>query len=209
MTPSVLTIGHSNHPLERFIELLLTYDVTAIADVRSSPYSRLHPQFGREFLKAQLKSSSISYVFLGHELGARPTDPTCYEQGKVRYRRLAEAANFREGLQRVIRGAEASRVALLCAEKEPLSCHRALLVARELETLGVPVGHILANGKLESHSESMARLLESLGMFNQHLFQTNEELLANAYALQEQRVAYFDDEMRLDELHEDFHNRVY
>lgn len=206
---SILTIGHSNHPLERFIELLLTHDVTAIADVRSSPYSRLNPHFGREFLKAELKSRCISYAFVGHELGARPKDSACYQEGKVRYRRLAEAANFREGLQRVIRDAKTSRLALLCAEREPLSCHRALLIARELEALGVAVNHILGDGKLQSHSEAMTRLLESLGMFNQHLFQSNEELIADAYALQEQRVAYFDEEMLAEERHEDFHNRIY
>lgn len=195
-TPTVLTIGHSNHPLERFIELLRAHEVTAVADVRSAPYSRFNPNFNREPFQEVLKEHGIAYVFLGRELGARSKDPTCYEQGRVQYRKLAQTDLFRAGLQRVVRGGHSYRLALLCAEKEPLACHRALLVSRELEGLGVPVAHIHADGNLEPHAEAMTRLLGMLGMSDTDLFRTKEELIAEACALQEQQIAYVDEDMR-------------
>src|SRR5271155_1178810 len=102
-TAPIFTIGHSNHSLERFIQLLRTHDVTAVGDVRSTPYSRANPQFNREIMQEKLKDSGIAYVFLGRELGARPDDPGFYEHGKVQFRRLSESAPFKEGLDRVMK----------------------------------------------------------------------------------------------------------
>ena len=100
----ILTVGHSDHSLKRFIDLLKRHGVTAVADVRSSPFSRLHNQFNREPLRESLNEQGIGYVFLGHELGARSKDPACYLDGRVQYRRLARTELFRRGLERVIRG---------------------------------------------------------------------------------------------------------
>ncbi len=195
MTPAVLTIGHSKHTLERFIELLRGHGVTAVADVRSEPYSRFNPEFNREFLERMMRGNEVAYVFLGRELGARSKDPTVYEQGRVQYRKLAQSNLFRAGLKRVVNGAQSHRIALLCAEKEPLSCHRTLLVARELDALGIPVAHIHADGTLERHGEAMNRLLSLVGMPIADLFRTREELIAEACDMQGQRIAYVDDEM--------------
>src|SRR5205809_4677843 len=109
MTPAVLTIGHSKHTLERLIELLRGHGVTAVADVRSEPYSRFNPEFNREFLERMMMENEVAYVFLGRELGARSKDPTVYEQGRVQYRKLAQTNLFRAGLQRVINGAQSHR----------------------------------------------------------------------------------------------------
>jgi uncharacterized protein (DUF488 family) len=130
-----------------------------VADVRSSPYSRYSQAYNREVLQAWLKSAGISYVFLGDELGARSKDPGCYRDGKVQYSRLAATAPFRQGLERVEAGALRFRLALMCAEKEPLDCHRTILVARELVRRGVAVLHILESGEVESHARTMERLL--------------------------------------------------
>jgi uncharacterized protein (DUF488 family) len=196
MMASVLTIGHSTHEFDLFSELLLAYEVTAIADVRSKPYSRLYSQFNREALKAQLQKKQIAYVFLGRELGARPEDPNCYIKGRVRYRKLAETELFKKGLQRVVAGSKSARIALLCAEREPLLCHRGLLIARELESRGVPVSHILADGRIEPHEQTIVRLLELWKMYGDDLFRTREEALEDAYARQEERVAYLDEDMQ-------------
>jgi uncharacterized protein (DUF488 family) len=196
MMDSILTIGHSTHEFDLFSELLSAYEVTTIADVRSKPYSRLCSQFNREALKAQLQKKQISYVFLGKELGARPEDPNCYIKGRVRYRKLAETELFKEGLQRVVAGSKSARIALLCAEREPLLCHRGLLIARELETLGVPVSHILADGRIEPHAQTVVRLLDLWKMYGDDLFRTREETVEDAYARQEQRVAYLDEDMQ-------------
>src|SRR5579859_1320782 len=132
MNETLYTVGHSNRTLEELLAALKAHGITAIADVRSQPYSKMHPQFDREALAASLKAEGIAYVFLGKELGARTPDSSCYEDGKVQFDRLARTASFQEGLERVREGMEQYRVALLCAEREPLACHRTILVSREL-----------------------------------------------------------------------------
>lgn len=194
----VFTVGHSTHTLEVFIGLLRQHEITALADVRSSPYSRYNPQFNRETLAKALQTQGIKYVFLGHELGARSDDPTCYENGRVQFDRLAKTELFRSGIDRVIRGANDHQVALMCAEKEPLECHRTILVSRALDELGVPVKHILADGRLEMHESTMGRLLDLVGLPQQDLFLSREELVAKALAQQEERVAYVDEQLSSD-----------
>lgn len=194
----VLTIGHSTHSLEVFLALLRRHGVTALIDVRSAPYSRLNPQFNRETIEQSLKAHGIKYVFLGPELGARSHDPSCYENGRVQYARLARTELFRSGLERVVRGMNEYRTALMCAEKEPLECHRALLVARTLAERGVAVGHILPDGGLESHEATMERLLDVVGLPQQDLFRSRDELIAEALVRQEERVAYVDKKLEAD-----------
>lgn len=193
--PVVLTVGHSTHSLDAFVALLKQHVVTALADVRSSPYSRFNPQFNREVLAQSLIACGIRYVFLGRELGARSSDRSCYDKGRVQYARLAHTELFRSGIDRVVRGASEYRIALMCAEKEPLECHRTLLVARALEELGVTVEHILADGRLESHDVAMERLLDVLGLPHEDLFRSRDELMAEALELQEARVAYVDEQL--------------
>ena len=157
--PTVFTIGHSNHPLDGFLALLGAHRISAVADVRSAPRSRFNPQFDREALAAALEARGVRYVFLGRELGGRPADPACYdEDGRVVYERVAETPGFKSGIARVVDGAARHRIALMCAEKEPLDCHRTTLVARALAALGVEVAHILADGGLEPHARALERL---------------------------------------------------
>jgi uncharacterized protein (DUF488 family) len=106
------SIGHSNHPIDEFLRLLMTAGITAIADVRSRPFSRRNPQFNKNRLAATLAEHGIAYVFLGRELGARSEDPSCYEGGKVQYARLMATALFNSGIERVVAGAGKYRVAL-------------------------------------------------------------------------------------------------
>ncbi len=156
---TVLTIGHSTHPIEAFIDLLQRHGVTALADVRAAPYSRFNPQFNRETLAGSLDAPGIAYVFLGSELGGRSEDPGCYENGRISYERLGGTRSFRKGLERVAQGATNHRIALMCAEREPLECHRCLLVAPALDARGVAVAHIRSEGGLELHADAMRRLL--------------------------------------------------
>jgi uncharacterized protein (DUF488 family) len=190
MQEEVFTIGHSTHPQERFIDLLLRHGITALCDVRSQPYSRVNPQFNREELKNSLRRCGIKYVFLGKELGARSENPACYEHGKVQYERLAQTDLFRRGLERVKKGMKDYRLALMCAEREPLECHRTILVARNLVALGVEVRHIHADGKLETHRDTLSRLARMLRLPEDDMFRSGEELLADVYRRQEERIAY-------------------
>ena len=162
---TVFTIGHSNHPPEKFAALLAMHRITGVADVRSAPYSRANPHFNREPLAARLKGSGIAYVYLGRELGGRTDDPDCYDEaGRIRYDRVANTQRFRDGLQRIASGAARFSIALMCAEKQPERCHRALLVAQALDEQGVEVRHIKADGETESHNDMVDRLIATLGL---------------------------------------------
>lgn len=191
MTPkdhAIFTIGHSTHSIDAFIALLRQHGVTALADVRSSPYSRFNPQFNKDALVRELQVQGIKYVFLGRELGARTDDRSCYENGRVQYRRLALTEPFRDGIERVRKGSSKHRIALVCAEKEPLDCHRTLLVARALEEQGVEVRHILGDGRLEPHRDTLERLLKITGLAKDDLFWSGDERIAEALRRQEDKV---------------------
>jgi len=190
MSETVLTIGHSTHSINRLIELLKLYEVSVVGDVRSQPYSRMNPQFNRETLKAALYAAEIKYVFLGEELGARSDDKNCYCNGRVQYDRLAETKLFKNGIQRVVVGAKKYRIALLCAEKDPLSCHRTILVARHLIEQRIRVQHILPDGRLEEHADAMDRLINLLQIPTSDFFRSPDEILKEAYAQQGNTIAY-------------------
>ena len=194
VSKSVLTVGHSTYPIGDFVVVLQRHGVTAVADVRSAPYSRFNPQFNRETVSDALKEHGIRYVFVGGELGARSKDPACYEDGRVQYARLARTVLFQRGLDRVIQEASNYRVALMCAEKDPIDCHRTILVGRELLRRGTDVAHILADGRLESHEETMDRLLTRLGMAEPNLFFSRVDLTERAYDVQAARIAYVDED---------------
>ena len=159
MTLAAVTIGHSNHELTRFLALLADAGVTAVADVRSLPWSRRLPQYRREPLAAALARAGIAYVHLP-ELGGRPADAgLCRPDGTADYERMAGTAAFAAGLDRMERGARRHRIALMCAERDPLDCHRTLLVGRRLAERGVALTHLLADGGRQPHAELEATLL--------------------------------------------------
>lgn len=190
MTRTILTVGHSTRSVEEFVNLLNRYDVTAVADVRSMPFSRWTPQFNRDGLKHALKAQGISYVFLGRELGARSDDLSCYIDGKVQYRRLADTRLFRMGIERLLKGSKTERIAIVCAEGEPLECHRTILVARELQAAGADVAHILPDGSLEPHAASIRRLMQRLHLLQPAFLESPEDLVERVYSKQEDRIAY-------------------
>lgn len=189
----VWTVGHSTHQIDVFLGLLTGQAIAAVADVRSSPFSRFAPQFNRENLAASLRAVGIQYVFLGQQLGARPQDPGCYVEGRVQYSRLAELPTFQAGIERVLGGAQRFRLALVCAEKDPLDCHRTILIARELVARGVVVKHILADGSVEDNESSMLRLLDSLRLPRQDLFRSFQQIVADGLARQEARIAFVEE----------------
>jgi uncharacterized protein (DUF488 family) len=190
MPGSVYTIGHSTHALEKLIGLLQQHHVNALADVRSKPYSRMNPQFNRETLKSSLREAGIAYVFLGKELGARSDNRECYCNGRVQYDLLAKTEEFQRGIRRVKEGAKTHRIALMCAEKDPLHCHRTILVSRHLVQDGLEVRHILANGRTEEHHEAIVRLARILKLQDDDMFRSKDELEDIAYRLQGQAIAY-------------------
>lgn len=187
---TLFTIGHSYHEFPKLVELLRQHRVDVVADVRSQPYSARLPQFNKELLERSLLENGIQYVFLGRELGARRDEPQCYVEGQARYDLVAKTVAFAKGLQRVRNGLEKYAVALLCAEKDPLTCHRTILVCRHLRGLGFPIQHIHEDGHLESHEAAEERLLKMTGDAEPFLFSSRQEQIERAYDRQGLKIAF-------------------
>ena len=193
------TVGHSNHDMDHFARLLKMHGITAVCDVRSSPYSNYTPQFNSELLQKALKGYGVAYVFLGAELGPRSEDPACYVDGKVRYSRLARSEAFHAGLKRLRAGMKSYRVALMCSEKDPITCHRMILICRALRSDPIEIAHILDDGEIEDLRDSEQRLVRELKIPQLRLFERPEDLIQRAYDTQSERIAYVREGQRLEE----------
>ena len=189
MKGELFTIGHSTQSWEQFLELLLQHRIGAIGDVRSTPFSARFPQYNREFLETALPKVNVRYVFLGDELGARRAERECYVEGVARYDRIARTDLFREGLVRVQKGVTLFRLALMCAEKDPLECHRTILVCRQFRK-ELDIRHILGDGSIETHPDAETRLLEEEKVPGDDLFTPRETLIASAYERRAAKIAY-------------------
>ena len=187
--PDLFTIGHSNLAAERFVALLKEAGVTAVADVRSVPFSRWCPWFSARALAERLGQDGIGYLAFGNSLGGRPRDPTLYSDGIADYEAMAASPEFRAGLEQLLHTMTHHRVCLLCAEREPLDCHRCLLVSRALAARGLAVGHILADGAIEPHAATEKRLLRLAGGEEDDLFGDPGARLAEAYRRRAHAVA--------------------
>lgn len=188
----VLTIGHSTLPYERFLALLRKASVTAVADVRTAPFSRHFPHFNRDVLRDELRQDNVAYVFLGKELGGRPKDERFFCDGVADYEKMAETADFARGLSRVIEGAKKYRIAMMCSEHDPLDCHRCLLVGRALHERGVAVRHILSAGQIIDHLQIEDKLMVMSGKNDFDLFDSPVKRLAAAYRDRAMKVAFSD-----------------
>ena len=160
-TTSLFTVGHSSLELDGFLKILVTHEVKILCDVRSRPGSFRFPQFNRESLEVCLASAEIAYEFLGEALGGRPSDPRAYHaDGIVNYEERHRAPDFSAGIDRALELCHASNIALMCAEEDPLQCHRFLMICPALLDRGVTPLHIRRGGELESQREAEDRLLK-------------------------------------------------
>jgi uncharacterized protein (DUF488 family) len=161
---SIFTIGHSNLDLADFLAALGKHGVKILCDVRSRPASFRFPQFNREPISAGLASVKIQYEFLGETLGGRPSDPRVYhEDGRVDYRARRRSTDFSDSLDRAVALSSLQSVALMCAEEDPLECHRFLMICPALLERGITPLHIRRGGSLEAQRDAEDRLLELHG----------------------------------------------
>lgn len=186
----IYTVGHSTSTPEHFVKLLLDQRVTAVADIRSAPYSRFAPQFNQDNMRKELAKHAIDYVFLGRELGARSDDPNAYVDHQVQYSRIAASKSYRSGIDRLLAGANQHSIAVTCTEKDPIDCHRTVLVSETLRKLGVRVRHVLSDGSTESHEEAIMRIRRQFDLADPDLLHTDEELESDALRRQELLIAY-------------------
>jgi uncharacterized protein (DUF488 family) len=209
----IYTIGHSTLAIEQFLHVLRRHGIEAVADVRSYPVSSRFPHYNRRELKAALTTYGIRYVFLGTELGARRKEREAYEGRVASYERIAKLPLFKQGVERLKEGSSKMRLALMCAEKDPLDCHRMVLVCRNLPAeLRAGVLHILEEGRTESQSTAEDRLMERAGvataqedMFGQ---QDTESPLDRAYRKRGQQIAWQEEEPLNENPHDRIHKEV-
>ena len=189
MSAVLFTIGHSTHQAEYFIGLLEQHGINAVCDVRSHPRSRYNPQYNREAIAAALNQRRIAYLFLGKELGARSDSPGCYDaDGKILFQKLKSEPLFTHGLARIKRGMRDYCIALMCAEKDPITCHRMILVTRQLRR-EVSINHILADGGIETNAEAETRLMDALKV-HPDLTRDEDQCIEDAYNLQGEEIGY-------------------
>ncbi len=144
---TLYSIGHSNADIRAFIDLLRRYEISALVDTRSQPYSRYNQHFNREHLKYSVEEAGIEYFYLGKELGGRPEDPALYfPNGRVDYDLVAQSSLYLAGIERLLALALDRRVAFMCAEADYKNCHRYRLITRTLVERGIEVQHILHSG---------------------------------------------------------------
>lgn len=192
MVNTLFTIGYAGRSIDDFIVLLEQHKITALCDVRSIPFSARHPQFNCEVLTKVLKSHNINYVFLGEELGARPKDSSCYVDGKANFQKIAVSALFKKGLERVKVGVQKKYVlALMCAEKDPMICHRSISICRNLRGPGIDIRHIIDHETTETQDDLEKRLIAHLKL-HPDMFKDYDPnaLIERAYDVQGDRIAY-------------------
>jgi uncharacterized protein (DUF488 family) len=188
---TIYTIGHSNHSFEHFISLLEEYGIKLVIDVRSVPYSRFCPHFNKKEIAQSLLDVGIGYDFHGVELGARPTDLGLYVDKQVDFTLLAQQPGFQNAVENIIALSADKQIALMCSEKDPLKCHRTILIGRELKKQGVCLQHILSDAGLIGQDDVEKSLIKFHKLFvsGKSLFDSDIDLVGKAYDLQAKRIS--------------------
>jgi len=191
----LFTLGHSTLDFEPFAKILQDHCVALVCDVRSSPRSSRSPHFSQPAFEKLLENGGVAYLYLGEELGGRPDDLDAYRQnGLVDYRTRRKAYAFRAGVERVLNELEKRSAALLCAEEDPLECHRFLMICPELVRCGIQPQHIRKDSSIETQEAAETRLLIATGfdaVATNTLFQeARAQALEDAYQIQAERVAF-------------------
>lgn len=196
---NLFTIGHSQYTPEYFLKLLEKHCVNYVLDVRSTPYSRYAEQFNRENIHAFLEKKGIKYSCMGKYFGARPMELSLYNsKGYLDFEKVTESERFNIGAENVLLGLErGNKIALMCTEKDPIDCHRAIMVARAFDLRGIEVNHILSNGDIQTQKELDNRLLdmyfkdrEQLSIFNYNNLVSDEEYIVKAYRARNAEIGY-------------------
>ena len=187
------TIGHSNHPIENFIDLLRSNEIDSVVDVRSTPYSKYARDYNQEVFETSLTKNNIEYLFKGNELGARFTDPLLKDNdGKIDFEKVGSSAFFTEAIDRLIEVFHNHKTAIMCSEKYPVDCHRFSLLSRALVNKNINVMHILADNQvvenIDLEKDIMNEHKSQLSFFD--LNKNEEDLLSEAYKDINKKIAY-------------------
>jgi hypothetical protein len=197
MINKIYTVGHSNHEINYFIELIKYFNISCIVDVRSIAASSYNPQFNKEFLSESLKKSNIVYMHFAEEFGARHTNPDLLDEaGKVDFDKVRKSSNFQNGIERLCKGIDKGfTIALMCSEGEPFDCHRFSMISVALEKCGFEVNHILKDKSIKTNTDIERQLLKKYDkkIPKPSVFEPDislEQQLKVAYRLRNQEIAY-------------------
>lgn len=199
MESTLYTIGHSNHEIDHFVNLLKMNGINVVVDVRSTPYSQYTTQFNQNEIKKALKDNGIGYIHMGEEFGARREDRSLYdEDGKLSFELTKKTDAFRNGIRRVEDGLEKGyRIAFMCTEKHPEDCHRCILVGKAFSDMGYDVENILEDGNTMSQNEIDKILVDKyfpdrnqISLFTMDNPISEDEYKEKAYLKREKEIAY-------------------
>lgn len=197
MDNMIYTIGYTAFTIDEFIKQLKSLNINCLIDVRTTPIaSDFYKIYSKQSLQPLLKEHDILYMNFDKEFGARQPEEEFYKKyGYLDFEAFIQSDFFLSGVKRLKKGCElGNRIALMCAEKDPINCHRAIMVARGLKNNDLKVAHILATGELETHESLEERLVDTwfpnrnqLGLFEQQSF---ESCLQHAYRQQNAKIGY-------------------
>ena len=193
----VFTIGYTAFDTEQMIKVLKAHNIHCLIDVRTVPASAHLPQYNRSILETVLKKAGIRYRHYP-EFGARQEDSKWYNtEGYLDFERYMESEAFKSGIHKVQEGMRLGyRFTLMCAEKDPINCHRAIMVARGFSKAGNDVAHIRVDSTgrdyLETQQELERRLMLKHGdnPDQMSLFETMDERIERAYRKQNEAIGY-------------------
>jgi len=195
---TLFTIGYTGFKIESFLKELKSNEINVIIDVRSSPYSERYSEYNRENLERILSSNGIYYRNYKQEFGARQENRDFYSSdGYLDFELFAKSKQFLSGVEKIKNSIEKGyRIAFLCAENEPIKCHRTILVARTFHELGYNVIHLKPNNISLKHRDIENHLLDmyypqryQIDLFSTEI-KTDEEYLKDAYKIQNKKIGY-------------------
>lgn len=192
----VFTIGYSGFLFEDFIRVLKYYHINSVIDVRSQPYSKIHPEYNKEQLSSALRGVRIYYKNYRKEFGARQLDPFLYPNGYLDFTLFSKTTPFQEGMDRIINAMPLGyRFVFLCSEKDPITCHRCIMVARSFYQRNIEVKNILSDCTFETQEQIENRLVDlyfqdrdQLSLFEPQL--PWDEMVKQSYKKQNEKIGY-------------------
>lgn len=196
MKKEIYTIGYSGFSLDDFIKCLKHYKISSLIDVRSTPFSQYFQEYNKDYLQKKLKSEGIIYRNYREEFGARQTNIEYYPNGYLDFNLFTKSFSFLQGIEKIEKGINLGYVfALMCAEKDPISCHRNIMVGKAMAEMGFLIKHIHADCSLENQEEIEERMLKEyfpernqLSFFEEN--QSDEDLIRISYERKNREIGY-------------------
>lgn len=198
MKKTLFSIGHSQHKIDYFLSMLKKHRIDYILDVRSVPYSQYAMDYNKENIKNILEKNGIGYAFMGNFFGARPKNSSLYfPNGYLNFERVENSVEFKMGFDNVVKGVKNGyRIAFMCTEKDPIECHRAILVSYAFYKAGYSIKHIMSDNTIQTQQDINKRLLDmyypdrnQLSLFESDNL-SEEQYLVQAYKKQNEKIGY-------------------